>query len=221
MVKPDPTLNAVKPFLIIGAGGHAQVLIDVIIKHAGSIVGIVNKDAALTGRKIREIPVIGGDEEILRFSPEAVRLVNGVGSVDATQARAELFKKWKEAGYYFATLIHPSAIISDQVQIDEGVQIMAGVVLQPGCNIGANTILNTRASIDHHCQIGSHVHVAPGVTLSGAVHIGDGAHIGTGAVIIQGISIGKGALVGAGAVVLKDVADGGKALGTRGRELPV
>ena len=82
---------------------------------------------------------------------------------------------------------------------------MAGCVIQTGTNIGANSIVNTRASIDHDCTIGETVHIAPGVTLSGNVRVGDRTHIGTGAVVIQGIAIDADSLVAAGAVVYRDL----------------
>ena len=114
----------------------------------------------------------------------------------------------KILGYDFSTVIHPSAVVTSDVILGEGSQGMSGEVIQPGSHIGCNTIINTRASVDHDCIIGDHVHISPGVTLSGGVDIGAGSHIGTGATLIQGISIGCGCLVAAGAVVVKDITDG-------------
>jgi acetyltransferase-like isoleucine patch superfamily enzyme len=84
--------------------------------------------------------------------------------------------------------------------------------------VGHNSIINTRASVDHDCVIGAHVHLAPGVTLSGGVTVGEGTHIGTGAVVIQGMTIGPRAIVGAGAVVVADVPAGAVVLGVPARE---
>jgi len=96
---------------------------------------------------------------------------------------------------------------------------MAGAVVQAGCVIGSNTIINTRASVDHDSKIGAHVHVAPGVVLSGGVTIYDEAHLGTGAVVIQGVTIGRASVVGAGAVVIRDVSDGAKVVGVPAKVL--
>ncbi|WP_061214979.1 DapH/DapD/GlmU-related protein [Syntrophomonas wolfei] len=85
---------------------------------------------------------------------------------------------------------------------------MAGAVIQALVTIGVNTIINTRASVDHECLIGDHVHIAPGTTISGGVKIGDNVLIGAGATIIQGIHIGASSIVGAGAAVTKDVREG-------------
>jgi UDP-perosamine 4-acetyltransferase len=103
--------------------------------------------------------------------------------------------------------------------LGEGVQIMAGTVVQPGSKIGDNTILNTRSSVDHDCEIGAHVHIAPGVTLSGGVRVHDDAHIGAGAVLIQGVEVGASSLVAAGSVVIHAVPANTRVAGMPARKL--
>jgi UDP-perosamine 4-acetyltransferase len=193
-----------QPVILIGGGGHAKVLIEALRKQNFQILGFVDpafsKNQAFSG-----VFCIGNDEDIKSHAPETVLLVNAVGSVNVTDVRRRIFEKFKAQGYTFANVIHPSAVIAADVHIGEGVQVMAGTVLQPGTVIGNNTILNTRSSIDHDCKIGNHVHVAPGVTLSGNVVIGDGCHIGTGASVIQGITIEENCLVAAGTAIYKNI----------------
>lgn len=197
-----------RPLLILGAGGHARVLLDAIQLQGRRIVGFL--DPAIPEGSVGPggLPILGGDEALARFSPTDVELVNGIGSVKVASAREMIYRRAKAAGFDFADVVHPSAIVCRDVVCGEGVQIMAGSIVQCGALIGANTIVNTRASIDHDCRIGESVHLAPGVTLSGNVQIGDRAHIGTGAVVIQGISVGADCLVAAGAVVYRDLAAG-------------
>lgn len=194
-----------KPVLILGAGGHAKVLIEALLQSGATLAGMTDPDPDLVGKKVLEVPVLGGDEVVGDFPQTEILLVNGLGSIGVPVARKGLFERFKAMGYRFATVIHPSAILASDVKLEEGVQVMAGVVIQPGCRIGCNAIINTRASVDHDCIIGSNVHVAPGVTLSGGVCIEDVAHIGTGATIVQGINIGTYSVVGAGSVVIRDV----------------
>jgi len=120
--------------------------------------------------------------------------------------RARLFNTFNAKGYRFKTLVDPTAFIAADVELSDGVQVMAGVIIQAGTKIAENTIVNSGAIVEHDCRIGRHVHIAPGAVLSGTVDVGDGVHVGTGATIIQGISIGAGSIIGAGSVVTQDIA---------------
>lgn len=204
-------------FIIIGSGGHAKVLIEALLASSAVIKGIVDSNPMLAGSRILGVPVLGGDDVVVEFTPSQIQLVNGVGSIGLPNLRQRLYERFKILGYDFATVIHPSAVVTSDVILGEGSQVMAGAVIQPGSHIGCNTIINTRASVDHDCIIGDHVHISPGVTLSGGVDIGAGSHIGTGATLIQGISIGCGCLVAAGAVVVKDITDGAMVRGVPAR----
>ena len=194
------------------------MLIDALLASSGVIVGIVDPNPALAGTKILGVPVLGGDDVVDEYPPSQVQLVNGLGSVGLPIKRQQLFEKFKGLGYNFAAVVHPTAVVASDVVLSEGVQVMAGAVIQPGCRIGINSVINTRASVDHDCIISDHVHISPGVTLSGGISVGVCSHIGTGATVIQGISIGNGCLVAAGAVVTKDIADGAKVRGVPARE---
>lgn len=207
-----------RPVIILGGGGHAKVLVDALFKSGIPVSGILDPDTSLHGTGLLGVPILGGDELLSDFPPQQYDLVNGVGSIRQPRARQAIFRKLKESGYRFATVIHPAATIGSDVKLEEGVQIMAGAVLQPGCHVGCNTIINTRSSLDHDCSIGNHCHIAPGVTLSGGVRTGSGVHIGTGATVIQGITIGDNCLIAAGAVVVADIAEGRQVRGVPAQE---
>lgn len=206
------------PIILLGAGGHARVLLDTLLKANKNVIGILDAQAAVD-KKIFNVPVLGTDDYLENFPPNSVQLVNGIGSIGDTNLRAEIYTRFIQRGYEFTNIIHPTAVLGREVTLGKGVQVMAGAVIQTGCSVGDNVIINTQASIDHDCLIGSHTHIAPGAVLSGEVKIGDGSHIGTGAVIIQGVHIGANALVGAGAVVLQDVLDGMKVVGVPAKEI--
>ncbi|MDR0138027.1 acetyltransferase [Metabacillus idriensis] len=204
-----------KPLIIIGCGGHASVLEDILISQNRYILGYTDDRPLI---KYTSSPILGNQEKVLEYQPDQIKLVNGIGSVGYTKIREYIFRKFKKLGYTFETIIHPSAIIATKVVIEEGGQIMAGTVIQPGVIIGANSIINTKTSVDHDCVIGKHVHLAPGVTLSGNVHVERRCHVGTGATVIQGIHIGEAALIGAGALVNKNVMKGTKVIGVPAKE---
>lgn len=209
----DSKLQANRDVILLGAGGHAKVLLDVLASAGIGVKGIV--DPVLAGRNElwRSISVIGSDDDLLKLNPDQVILVNGMGSLPSSSLRHRLYSRFKEAGFQFMNVVHPSTMIGSGVKMGEGVQLMAGAIVQADTYIGNNSIINTGALLDHDCAIGSNVHIAPGAVVSGGVTIGEGAHIGTGSSIIQGISIGAGAVVGAGTVVVRDVPDRHKLLG--------
>jgi sugar O-acyltransferase (sialic acid O-acetyltransferase NeuD family) len=198
------------PVLIVGAGGHAKVLVDALLACGIPIVGLIDADPAKTGSRVLGVEVIGGDTAVGRFAPADIVLVNGVGTVASTAARRGVFERFKAQGYRFATVIHPSAVVAPSARLADGVQVMAGCVIQAESAIGQNAIVNTRASVDHDCVVGAHVHIAPGVTLSGGVRVGDNTHIGSGSTVLQGIAIGADCVVGAGSVVLANVPAGSR-----------
>lgn len=191
------------PLIILGGGGHARVLVDTLLLQGREILGYT--DLSKAGGKILGAMRLGDDSAVLKHGPGEVMLVNGVGSVGSPASRKKLFELYSSKGYHFHTVVHPSAVIAGDVTLQEGAQIMAGVVVQPGSRVGVNSILNTGALVDHDCVIGAHAHVAPGAVLSGNVRIGDEAHVGTGAALIQGVAVGSRSIVGAGTVVLGNV----------------
>ncbi len=206
------------PIIILGAGGHAKVIINTLLVLGANILGITDPDPRTHGKKVLDTLVLGGDDCLSDHPVGSVGLVNGVGSTGQIVARRKLYNRFKEMGYEFANVIHPSAVLAPDVVLDEAVQVMAGTVIQPGAFIGKNTIINTRASIDHDCVIGNHSHIAPGATLSGGISVGEAVHVGVGATIIQGIKIGAESTVAAGSLVLRDVTEASTVYGVPAKE---
>lgn len=194
-----------KSVYILGAGGHAKVLIDMLRRLKLDIAGLVDPKSLPHGH-VYGVDVIGGDDAIQGYVPETIELVNGIGSIPRDGGlRRRIFESFHHQGYKFKTLVDGTAFVASDVVLQEGVQVMVGAIIQIGARIDANCIVNTGAIIDHDCQVGQHVHIAPGAILSGGVCLGDNVHIGTGAKIIQGITIGANTIVGAGCVITHDI----------------
>ena len=213
-------MSDMRPILVLGAGGHAKVVIGALQAMGAEILGALDADAATHATSVLGVPVLGGDGVVQDHAPGDVALVNGVGSTEPSMRRKILYRQFVDAGYVFAPVVHPSAVIGGEVEIADGAQVMAGAIVQPGCRIGANAILNTRSSVDHDCVIGAHVHIAPGAVLGGGITVGDGSHIGAGSIVIQNIQIGTDVLIAAGAAVVADIADGARVAGVPARIMP-
>ena len=205
--------------VMIGAGGHARVLLDALARSGVAVAGLTDADKAKHGKAVGGVKVLGDDQALAQHPPGSTMLVNAMGSTEAMTQRQAVFERLKGSGYRFLTVTHPSAVIAPDAVLEEGAQVMAGAIVQAGARIGPNSILNTGAQVDHDCEVGAHVHLAPGATLSGDVSVGAGSHIGTAAAVVQGVRIGKGCLVAAGAVVIEDVPDGARVAGVPARRI--
>lgn len=195
----------IKPLVILGAGGHTSVLVDILRQNQREILGLVSPDVDIDREVLADICHYYHDEDVLTFESDNIVLVNGIGSLPGNTLRTKIYKKFTMLGFTFDSVVAPSAIVSPYAKLGQGVQVMAGAIIQAGAVIGDNTIINTGAIIEHDCVIGSHNHIAPGVTLSGEVHTSDQVHVGTGASVVQCIAIGDNVVIGAGATITKNV----------------
>lgn len=205
-----------KPIIIIGNGGHASVLTEILLVQKQTIIGFT---APTIEENAFQLAYLGTDEVIENYKPSDIELVLGIGTIQPSPLREKIFNTYTIKNYDFKSVIHPSAIVAPSVKLGQGVQIMAGAIIQTNTKIADNSIINTGALIDHDCHISAHIHIAPGTKISGGVSIQQGTHIGTGATIIQGIHIGSNCLIGAGAVVVNHIKEGIKAVGIPAKEV--
>jgi UDP-perosamine 4-acetyltransferase len=216
-----PTATSLRPLVLLGAGGHARVLLALARAVGHTLLGVCDPGLTADGCKHWEgLVVLGDDDALDQYGPDEVDLLLGIGQVARSSARSQIYSVWSKRGYTFSPLVHPAAWIAPDVVLPDGVQIMAGAVVQPGCVLGRNIIINTRASVDHDCHIGADVHIAPGAVLCGGVEIGVGAFIGAGAVLIQGLNVGPGAIVGAGVTLVRDLPPSAIVVGPANRYRP-
>ena len=195
-----------KPLVLIGAGGHAKVVLALAVARGRKIIGVCDPVLVRDGVSVwNGIPVLGDDNALSQLDCSTFELINGIGQLVGSPLRRRIFERFSGAGHHFAILIHPAAWVAPGVKLAEGVQIMAGAIIQPGVLIGENTVINTKASIDHDCIVGAHVHVAPGATLCGNVELEQDVFVGAGAVLIQGLCVGHDAIVGAGVTLTRNL----------------
>jgi sugar O-acyltransferase (sialic acid O-acetyltransferase NeuD family) len=205
--------------LIIGAGGHGQVVADILVTalQCGSHLrpsGYVDDDQGLWRKTLLDLPVFGSIDEWATFGRDAVIL--GIGD---NLTRCRMFERLSRQRVSFATALHPSAILSPSCELGRGSVVCAGAIVSTLASVGVNAILNTGCSVDHHNDIGDHVHIAPGARLGGNVTIGQGTLIGIGATVMPGRRVGAWSIVGAGAVVTEDLPPGVVAAGVPARIL--
>lgn len=193
-----------KKYIMLGNGGHADVCRDIAKKGGYIEIGYVlgAKESVTTEL---DKSFLGNDEWLYKENGEKPFLINGIGANPKSKVRSNIFNKYSSLGFRFLTLIHPSSVVSENVIFGDGVQVMAGAIIQPNCLIKSNSIINTSASLDHDCKIGEGVHIAPGAILCGNVVVSDGGFVGASSCIIPNITIGKSAVIGAGITVRENI----------------
>lgn len=211
-------MSSERPVVLLGAGGHARVVLDVLRLRGYQVVGVCAPELP-AGSQWQRLSALGEDVVLEALDPAEVWLVNGIGPMSGNMVRRRVHEEGSVRGYTWLTLDHPSCVRAEDVSLAEGVQLMAGVVVQPGCRLEAGVVVNTRATIDHDCQLDEHVFVGPGAVLCGAVKAGRGVFIGAGAIVLPGIHLGEGAIIGAGAVVTRSVEAGRTVVGSPARSI--
>jgi len=191
--------------LILGAGGHGRVVLDILLQ-AGryQVVGFLDNNPAIHGRRVDGIPCYGGIGELERLHGE-LDIAGVVVAIGDNGSRRGLARQVESAGIELMSAIHPSATVANNATVGRNVVIAAGVVVCAHCQIGDSTILNTGCIIDHQSMIGEGSHICPGVRIAGRVKVESGVFVGIGATVIPNVTLGCECIVGAGTVVIEDV----------------
>lgn len=205
---PAPTAPA--RAYVLGAGGHARVVIATLEVAGTAVVGLFDDDPARAGTMLDGVPVLG---RLADHLPLDAPLVLAIGRND-TRARLAAALDGQVA---WASAVHPRALVHPSVEVGPGTVVFAGAIVQPGTRLGAHVIVNTAATIDHDGQIGDAAHVAPGCHLAGNVTLGEGAFLGVGCAVVPGVTVGAWTTVGAGGVVVGDLPEKVVAVGVPAR----
>lgn len=198
-----------KPVLIVGAGGHARVIADILACQGRVVLGALD-DAP--SHAASSLPVLGKVDDYPRFCKDA-SFILGIGSNLVRETLAGRM----EGQVQFTTAVHPSAILAKDVRLAAGTVVMAGAVINTGSTIGRHCIINTAASIDHDCRLDDFVHISPGAHLAGSVHLGKRCWIGLGGLVINNKVLCDDVMLGAGAVAVADIGLPGVYLGLPAR----
>lgn len=187
-----------KQVVILGAGGHAHVIADIILASGDKVIALLDDNENVSDRS-------GCINDFKKYKD--AQFVVGIGNVEVR----EKFASTLPLTWY--TAIHPSAIISPSVEIGEGTVVMPNAVINARSVIGKHCIINTGAIIEHEDYIEDFVHVSVGAKLGGTVKIGRKSWVGIGAIIKNNINICSNCIIGAGATVVKDIGQCGTYVG--------
>jgi len=183
---------------ILGAGGHAKVIVDLIKLIGYEINGLYDDNLSLVNMvDLQGVKFLGPMNPEIKGSA-IIAIGDNKSRYKLSNVHSNL--DWK-------SFVHPNAIVSEDIEIGAGSVVMAGAIIQSGAKIGKHCIINSGACVDHDCIIGDFVHIAPNCSLAGGIVIGEGTLIGIGSTIVQNIKIGQWSIIGAGSVVIHDQPD--------------
>ena len=200
--------------LVIGASGHGKVIADIALKmNNWKSIAFLDDDENV--KSSIGIDVIGKTTDALKY----MRNYDIFIAIGNNATREKIQEKLEVEGVSIPVLIHPTAVIGEQVEFGAGTAVMAGAIINCCTTIGKGCIINTGATIDHDNFIEDYVHISPGVHTAGTVKIGKGTWLGVGSKVSNNLNITNGCKVGAGAVVVKDITEAGTYVGVPARRV--
>jgi UDP-perosamine 4-acetyltransferase len=190
--------------VVIGGGGHAKVVIELLRSLGWSPLGLVAP--ASSSPMVLGVPVLGGDEILPQLRQDGFD--SAYIALGNNALRKQMGAELTKLGFELPSIAHPTAFISSSARIGQGVVVMAHAIVGTDAQVEELAIINTNSVVEHDNRIGKAAHIAPGCSLAGTVTVGDLALVGVGSSVRPGITIGEGAVVGTGSAVVTDVLAG-------------
>ncbi len=200
---------------VIGAGGLGRETMMVIeqinIKYNKyNIIGFLDDNEKIHGKMINGYEVLGGSDWIINNKTRDIRYVIGIGD---PHIKKKIVERLAEHTIKFETIVHPSVMINEQVEIGYGTVITANCILTVNIRVGNHVFLNLASTVGHDAVIEDYCNINPLCAINGGNLLKMGVTLGTGAKLIQNVSIGEWATVGAGGVVINDIPEHSTAVG--------
>lgn len=204
-----------KRIIVIGASGHARIIIDCLERGGEYQVAGLLDDRLPVGEERFGLPILGAPGDIAKLAAEYA-LAGGVVGIGDNWTRRLVYQAVRELApdFRFVSVIHPSAQIGSDVTIGDGSVVMAGGIVSPGATVGNNCVISTNSSLGHESTMNEHGSLSPKVATGGNVRIGTCTAVMLGVSIAHGVTIGDHTVVGAGSLVLRDLPSNCVAYGT-------
>jgi sugar O-acyltransferase (sialic acid O-acetyltransferase NeuD family) len=191
-----------EPLLLIGCGGHARSLIDVVESSARwHVLGLVGLPEQV-GEEVLGYPVLGCDQELPSLRQQCAHALLAVGQIGLSSQRQRLAAELKCLGFALPVVISGRAHVSPHAQLGSGTSVGHGVIVNAGATVGDHCILNSNSLIEHDAVISDYCHISTGALVNGGVKIGMGSFIGSGTVLREGLNLPPQTVISAGKRVM-------------------
>ena len=194
--------------VIIGAGKYGEVYLSYLKDSGVDVVGFLDDDPKVADKQFGGLPVLG-PISILPTLKDRYGITAVYCPLGNNKLRVKFLREAESLGYETPSYIHPSVIISPNVEIGNGVYILLGTQIMPYTKIENFVMISMNVSIAHHNVLKTGTFLSTGCNFGASIVAEENSYCGIGSTIMTGLHrIGKDCLIGAGAVVIKDVPDG-------------
>ncbi|MFC2001673.1 NeuD/PglB/VioB family sugar acetyltransferase [Chloroflexota bacterium] len=212
-----------KKLIIIGGIGNGTVVsstIEDIMRESSEweLLGFLN-DNIKVGEELNGFPVLGPVSDAPRLNSKDCYFIYTLINVKKAYERIQILNGLGITTEKFATLKHPTAVVSRSAKLGYGVVLMPGVIISPDVTIGNHTQLYANSFVGHDTTVGDYCFIANNASVGGIITVEEGVHIGSNCSIVERVTLGRWSLVGLGAVVLKDVEPYTKVVGNPARSI--
>lgn len=184
--------------IIIGAGGHACSITDIVLEQGDyGLVGFVD-DAYPDLESVWEFPVLGKVDAAAGLRAMAEYAFVAIGN---NRVRESLFQVLANAGFKLPNIVHPRAIVSSRAILGRGVAIMAGAVVGTEASLGDGVIVNAGAVVDHHARVEDFGHLGVNTAMAGGSQLGYGAWMQAGSALGYGVEVPAGRILAPGEAI--------------------
>ena len=192
-----------KKILVIGAGGHANSVIDILQQSNSYVIYKIIGAKKDLGKKFGKHIIQNTDADLNKLRKNCGQAVIAIGQIKNYKIRKKIYDKLIKLKFKIPKIFSKNSYVSKTSKIGLGTVIFNNVIINSKVKIGNNCIINNGALIEHDVNIGNNCHVSTGVILNGNVKIEDNCFIGSGSIIRENIKIKKNKVIPLGSKIFK------------------
>ena len=208
-----------KKLFIIGAGGFGRELLQWVkdinkAEVAWDIQGFIDDDLnALDGVEC-DYSVVGKLSDCQPKEDEYYAL-----AIANPAAKEKIVYQMEQRNMKFASIIHPTAILTAYSHYGEGLIMFPYAKLSVNSTVGKHVTIMS-SGVGHDIKVGDYCTLCGNVTVIRNVVIGDRTYIASNVALNADVHVGNDCYIGMGSMVVKDIPDNSKTFCNPARILP-
>lgn len=190
--------------IIYGNGAIARLLFS-YTRHSMDIAGFTVDDVSIVDNadSYLGLPLVPFSRVEKQFDATSHNMIIAIGFIEMNELRVRKYLEARQKGYRFASFVHESVYMHDDVVIEENCVILDHVSIHPGCRIGRSTFISSNVNIGHDCSVGEANWINSGVAIAGGCDIGAGSFFGVNSSAGHGLRIGPRNFIAANTFINK------------------